>query len=63
MNTVILSYTSGNIYDPIEQLGPWIESMVGKKVPMNIWGEQITMFDMYLSVNMIGFILTTLFRN
>ena len=61
MNTVILSYTSGNIYDPIEQLGPWIESMVGKKVPMNIWGEQITMFDMYLSVNMIGFILTTLF--
>jgi F-type H+-transporting ATPase subunit a len=61
MNTVILKATPEYIYDPIGQLGGFVDSMVSKKVPLNIWGDQITMFDAYLSVNMIGFILTTIF--
>ncbi|MCL2525979.1 MAG: F0F1 ATP synthase subunit A [Coriobacteriia bacterium] len=58
MKSVILSKT-GPITNPFEVLPYWVESMVGKKVPMHVQGGQMYIFDVGLSVNMIGFVLTS----
>jgi F-type H+-transporting ATPase subunit a len=62
MNTVILKAELPTVIDdPIGQLGYFVDSMVDKKVPLNIAGDQIGFLDVYLSVNMIGFVLTAAF--
>jgi len=58
MNTAILT-TVTDYSDPFEALPGYVESMVGKKVPMYVQGGQMDFASLGLSVNMIGFILTT----